>query len=311
MLDPYLLYLEKPTPERYDRFVLLYWSPVERLVKRLVASSDLANDVIQETFLRLAKSKKRPDAIENPRAYVLGAAFRLVLEQARKAETRERHESQACRAAPRLHPSTSDIVMARESIERLHAALDSLPPLLRAPMHLRAIEGLSYQEISLITGASVDTVRAQVYRARKRLRAILGKGYLALALMHLSETGHSAVPAGISAALSPRRVTARVALRVGVALLGVCMATLFFFAARKPNAASDSTVTVVERHAESTVPSSPLLAPDRPLPGSDPGANEAAPSDALSQRPQERLATELASEDTLPPIPKATKEILT
>jgi hypothetical protein len=56
-LDASFLYLERPSRERYTQFVLAYAAPLKRLVRRLVSSDDLAEDVVQETILRTRKKE--------------------------------------------------------------------------------------------------------------------------------------------------------------------------------------------------------------------------------------------------------------
>ncbi len=192
MTDPYLEYLERPTRERYTQFVVTYTPQIERLVRRLIASEDLASDILQETLLQLGKKRKRPDEIRQPRSYVLGVAFHLVQRHLRSAEARARHEERAGRMRPEICPPSSEHVMAMESILKLHEAIDALPQLSRAVIHLHAIEGLSHQEIAAVIGCSPKAVSMRISRARKQLRSRLGKTQFSLALLKLKDFGPDA-----------------------------------------------------------------------------------------------------------------------
>src|SRR5262245_54931462 len=92
MTDPILQFLEQPSRERYTQVVVAYLPAVDRLVRRLVRSDDLASDIVQETFLAIGRKKAAPGAIRDPRAYVLGMAFHLVQRHLRNAALRARHE---------------------------------------------------------------------------------------------------------------------------------------------------------------------------------------------------------------------------
>jgi DNA-directed RNA polymerase specialized sigma24 family protein len=99
MSDPFLLYLERPTRQRYTQLVLAYAGPVERIVRRLVPSA-AADDIIQETFLALAATKRKRDEIRNPRSFVLQTAVQLARNQKRGAPHRAPHREKALRAWP-------------------------------------------------------------------------------------------------------------------------------------------------------------------------------------------------------------------
>ena len=76
MKDPYLDYLDRPDRRRYTRFVSAYLDPLSRLARRIVGCPDVADDVVQESFLRLAEVKLDPAKLANPRAYVLRTTYR-------------------------------------------------------------------------------------------------------------------------------------------------------------------------------------------------------------------------------------------
>src|SRR2546426_1843449 len=158
----------------------------------MVPSADVADDIIQETFLCLGVTKKQAEQIKNPRAYILGTALHRIQHRSRDASVRARHEEEASRLRSRLHPAAADEVIAKENFLRLHKALDSLPAPLRLAMHLRCVEGLSYREISAVTGLSVNAVSVQIYRGRKKLKSLLGESQLTLALLKLKELGPDA-----------------------------------------------------------------------------------------------------------------------
>lgn len=64
----------------------------------------------------------------------------------------------------------SDLIENTEFVKRLYAALESLTPEHKAVIVLRAVQGLSYKEISSILGCSEGTVMSRLHYARKRLQ---------------------------------------------------------------------------------------------------------------------------------------------
>lgn len=125
-----------------------------------------ADDLVQDTFVRLAgATSKRPNAIEQPRAYVNQIANNLLREQARFA----------ARRSAALHVSDDDISLsgpdpvaqleARDMLERLEAAMAKMKPATREIFMAHRIEGYTYSEIAGRTGRSVKSVEKHIAKA--------------------------------------------------------------------------------------------------------------------------------------------------
>jgi RNA polymerase sigma-70 factor (ECF subfamily) len=74
---------------------------------------------------------------------------------------------------PSDDPSPDDDLTTREFYEQLQLAIADLPETFRTTIVLREIDGLPYEEIANITGASLGTVKSRIARARTRLQSIL------------------------------------------------------------------------------------------------------------------------------------------
>jgi RNA polymerase sigma-70 factor (ECF subfamily) len=70
-------------------------------------------------------------------------------------------------------PSPEEQLRTREFYEQLREAIADLPEIFRTTIVLREIEGLAYEEIAQITGASLGTVKSRIARARSRLQSQL------------------------------------------------------------------------------------------------------------------------------------------
>lgn len=71
-------------------------------------------------------------------------------------------------------PSPLTVVERREQLGKIQAALHALPSQMRQCCLLRYEQGLKYQEIATIMGISIETVKAHLFQARKRLMTQLG-----------------------------------------------------------------------------------------------------------------------------------------
>lgn len=125
-----------------------------------------ADDLVQETFLRLASAtSRRPNSIEQPRAYVNQIANNLLREQARFA----------ARRSAALHVSEDDVSLsgpdplaqleARDMLERLEAAMAKMKPATREIFMAHRIDGYTYSEIAGRTGRSVKSVEKHIAKA--------------------------------------------------------------------------------------------------------------------------------------------------
>src|SRR5262249_10650121 len=119
MRDAFLEYLKQPNRARYTLFVLAYGGPVTRLVRRLMSSPDLVEDVTQETFLRLGRTQVRPERVLNPKAFVLRTALNIAKQEVQKEAVRARHEKSPKASRRNSCPSALDEAITEESIGRL------------------------------------------------------------------------------------------------------------------------------------------------------------------------------------------------
>ena len=121
-----------------------------------------SGDLVQESFLQLARRTDRGLPISSPRAFLFGIARRLSLASWRKkARTTEASEAEiAALPAPEPDP---DAAAAREVIA-------TLPALQREILDLRFQHGLSYAEIAQALEIPVGTVRSRLHHAMALLR---------------------------------------------------------------------------------------------------------------------------------------------
>ena len=184
MSDPYSEYLEAPDRRHYTRFVTAYLSSVERLAQRIVVSPDLADDVVQETFLRLAEFNPSQN-VENPRAYVLRTALNIARDHLRRERTRGGHEEAAGILKTPARPSALEEALSRESVREIYDGIARLPEEYRVALHLLVVEDLSYREIAEVMGVSIDTTSSRIHRARAKLKHLLGSTLFAVGWAHL------------------------------------------------------------------------------------------------------------------------------
>ena len=145
-----------------DRFA----PAVYRLAYARTGSRVDAEDVMQETFLRLLRSRPVFRDDEHAKAWLLRVAANCAGDLFRTPWRR--------RTLP-LEEAESLVQPAPEPDGTLEMVL-SLPPRYRAPVHLYYYEGYSVAEIAAILGKSQEAVRTRLHRARAMLREKLQGG---------------------------------------------------------------------------------------------------------------------------------------
>ncbi len=139
---------------RQSRFVF-------RVAYAVLRNPSDADDVVQETFLKLYRSKKWMDLVDE-RAFLARASWRVAVTRLPKRRTEEPDPQLASSA---LDPEQTAIALDDESA--VHRIIDSLPDDLRVPLALSGIEGLNSPEIAQLMGIPEGTVRTRLQRARE------------------------------------------------------------------------------------------------------------------------------------------------
>jgi RNA polymerase sigma-70 factor (ECF subfamily) len=154
-----------PSAERalYDAHV----DRVYRLTYRIAGDSDRAEDYTQETFIR-AFDRLGSFRGESAFSTWLGAiAVSVALNGARKTKRLRLRELPIEEAAPLGH---TPAIAEPDLRTRLHQAIDDLPDGYRTVFVMHDVEGYTHEEIGRALGVQTGTSKAQLFRARARLR---------------------------------------------------------------------------------------------------------------------------------------------
>jgi RNA polymerase sigma-70 factor (ECF subfamily) len=152
-----------------------------RYLERMVGSAASAEELLQETFLRVHRARERyaPEARFSTWLYTI--ATRLALNELRRSVHRSPHRSvdaEAAEGAPlalaEQGPDPERVVHARRVGEAVESALAALPERQRLALWLTAVEGLSYAEAASALEATEKSVKALVHRARATLAERVG-----------------------------------------------------------------------------------------------------------------------------------------
>lgn len=177
----------QPDRAAFTELVRRHQTHVERILYHLASDWNDQADLVQEVWVRAYRHIKRLQDPSKFRSWLSRIATNLFYDELRR---RKRHQPTISLDAPRQightemewdiacdGPGPSEDLATQEFYDRLKKAIADLPEVFRTTIILRELDGLAYEEIAEITGASLGTVKSRIARARARLQMQL-KPYL-------------------------------------------------------------------------------------------------------------------------------------
>ncbi len=151
-----------------------------RFVRRYVGDEQDAWDLLQDTYAAAWMNIHRYDSTRPFEAWIRTIALNKCRDWSRRRFVRRLIRggvdvsSPEAMSVPDGAESAHDRIEAGDRLARLNEAMSLLPPHLKAPLLLTAIEGRSQAETAGILGVSIKTVETRVARARRKLSDTLG-----------------------------------------------------------------------------------------------------------------------------------------
>jgi RNA polymerase sigma-70 factor, ECF subfamily len=153
---------EKAFTEIYNRY-----SPyVFAYCRRFLGSTEGAEDMFQEAFLRFHQSASKIESMTNVKGYLLSIARNLCHNFLRNERVNVSIEDYGNFIVENKHESD-------ELLDLIKRAIELMPEELRELFILREYDGMTYTEIAKMTESNVNTIKVKLFRARQKLRKIL------------------------------------------------------------------------------------------------------------------------------------------
>lgn len=163
----------------YIELVNRYRDRLMNFVFQFVGDMEQAEDVVQDTMLKLYEKKHYYKEIAKFSTWIYTIARNLANTELRKRKrrkttllsqmTRDEREYEL----PAIQPETGQEVQSEFAEKRIQAAINELPEHFKTVIILRDIQELSYDDISSIVGVPLGTVKSRINRARLQLQADL------------------------------------------------------------------------------------------------------------------------------------------
>jgi RNA polymerase sigma-70 factor, ECF subfamily len=141
-----------------------------RFLECLLGERAAAQDIAQESFLRLHRFGLYRLSPDEARFWLFRVARNLALNEMQKQRTRSRLSAEAAAAFGDQTPDPEGAFLRAESNQLVRDLLGHLPERQRTALLLREQEEMSYREIARVLGISEGNVKTDIFRARRLLR---------------------------------------------------------------------------------------------------------------------------------------------
>lgn len=173
--------------QAFEGLVNRYEGKVYRLAMRMLRNQEDSEDALQETFLQVYRGIEGFEGRSTFSTWLFRLATNVCLMKIRHRGTEPgkllpledylpRHEDSAHPQMQEWPERPEEVLLNKESREKMLEALEELPAEYRAVFILRDVEGLSNAEAGETLGISVAAVKSRLHRARLTLRGMLA-GY--------------------------------------------------------------------------------------------------------------------------------------
>jgi RNA polymerase sigma-70 factor (ECF subfamily) len=169
----------------YRELLGRYQRPVFSLIYRMVRDREQAEDLAQETFVRVFNHIGRYDPQFKFSSWIFKIATNLTIDAMRKKDvpTVSIDGSRYAVTSDEIEATTitvasddenpEELLLARELGGEIEQAISRLRPEYRTAILLRHVEGHAYEEIAEIMALPLGTVKTYIHRARNELRGML------------------------------------------------------------------------------------------------------------------------------------------
>jgi RNA polymerase sigma-70 factor, ECF subfamily len=167
---------QKGSRDAFNSLFRKYQQMVVNVITRYIGDSTFAEDMAQEVFLRIYRSKNKYKPVTKFKYYLFTIVHNLCLNEIRDINS---HRTKTMDFDDTLGLSNNDEPIANsentEIRQEVKSAIESLPPQQRIAVILDKYEGLSYEEIGKVMKLSVSAVKSILWRARESLKGKLKK----------------------------------------------------------------------------------------------------------------------------------------
>ncbi len=158
--------------KQFDAFYEAHVKTLRNFIYYKFGDADHADDVTQESFIRLWKNCAKV-TFETAKSFLYKVAINLNTSIKRSDKVRLKYTERAVRSESD-HESPEFVILEKEFMDRLSSAISRLPDKQREVFMMNRVEKKTYKEIAELSGVSVKAIEKSMHKALLKLRKEFG-----------------------------------------------------------------------------------------------------------------------------------------
>ena len=156
--------------EAFENRVLPAKNKLFRFALKFLGNEEEAKDIVQEVFIKVWNGRERMDQIQNWEAWCMRITKNLSLDRIRAISGKQTQSMDGTFDIRLETLSPHESTEVTERMQKITLMIAALPEKQRQVIHLRDVEGYSYNEISEILEIDMNQVKVNLFRARNAVR---------------------------------------------------------------------------------------------------------------------------------------------
>lgn len=145
-----------------------------RLAKRILVSTDEAEDAVQEVFMKLWKGKQQIENYKNPEAFAITMTKNYCLD---RLKSKQASNLKIVHNNYQTSENIEKNIEANDGVELVFKIMETLPEQQKIILQLRDVEQFEFSEIAKMLDSNETAIRVALSRARKTVRDEMIKKY--------------------------------------------------------------------------------------------------------------------------------------
>lgn len=141
-----------------------------RVALRITLSREEAEDVVQDTLIKVWDKRDELENIESVEAYSIRICRNMSLDRIKRHENQNLSLTDTETDSEDISPTPAEAMIRQNKVNIVTSIINSLPEMQRSCVQLRDIEEKSYKEIAKILSITEDQVKVNIFRARQAIK---------------------------------------------------------------------------------------------------------------------------------------------
>lgn len=170
-----LLKLQKGDHHAFNQIYDHYKIQLGLRILRMVKSTEIAEELLQDMFMRLWTNRENIDPSKSVKAYLYQIAKNMVIDLMRRASKEQHILQQIIQSSSEIYDHVEESLFRKENEAILQLAIDQLPPQRKKIFVHCKLEGMSYKEVAELYSISTSTVNDHIQKSTHLIREYLMK----------------------------------------------------------------------------------------------------------------------------------------